>query len=134
VQQVHRLLGPAEPLGRARPAAPRQRDTLRRLEQRRRSLPQFYYDRHPTIHVPRVIGALSTRRVLTSELGGGARFAELASWPQEEREVAAETIYRFAFRCASLTETFAGQARESHARPHGDREETCERPTTRSPG
>jgi hypothetical protein len=32
--------------------------------------------------------------VITSELSGCARFAELASWPQHERDLAAETIYR----------------------------------------
>ena len=37
-----------------------------------------YYDGHPTIHVPRIIDELSTRRVVTSELSDGARFAELA--------------------------------------------------------
>ena len=36
--------------------------------------------------------------MLTSELSDGARFAELASWPQPERDLAAETIYRFVFR------------------------------------
>ncbi|HTA08010.1 MAG TPA: AarF/ABC1/UbiB kinase family protein [Streptosporangiaceae bacterium] len=57
-----------------------------------------YYRDHPTIHVPAIISDLSTRRVLTSELSDGARFAELASWPQQERNLAAETIYRFVFR------------------------------------
>ncbi len=57
-----------------------------------------YYQGHPTINVPAIISELSTRRVLTSELSDGARFAELASWPQRERNLAAETIYRFVFR------------------------------------
>src|SRR5580698_572814 len=57
-----------------------------------------YYRDHPTIHVPSVISELSTRRVLTTELSDGVRFAELASWPQQERDLAAETIYRFVFR------------------------------------
>jgi len=39
----------------------------------------------PTIHIPAVIDELSTRRVVTSELSDGARFAELATWSQEER-------------------------------------------------
>jgi predicted unusual protein kinase regulating ubiquinone biosynthesis (AarF/ABC1/UbiB family) len=37
-----------------------------------------YFDGHLTIHIPAVIGGLSARRVVTSELSGGARFAELA--------------------------------------------------------
>src|SRR5215470_12793334 len=47
-----------------------------------------YYDGHPTIVVPGIIGELSTRRVVTSELADGARFAELAGWSQEERDLA----------------------------------------------
>jgi predicted unusual protein kinase regulating ubiquinone biosynthesis (AarF/ABC1/UbiB family) len=57
-----------------------------------------YFDDHPTIYVPAIIDGLSTRRLITSELSGGARFAELATWPQHERDLAAETIYRFVFR------------------------------------
>src|SRR6266536_2397764 len=34
-----------------------------------------YYDGHPTTGIPAVIGELSTRRLITSELSGGARFA-----------------------------------------------------------
>src|SRR5690349_25105138 len=44
-----------------------------------------YYDGHPTIAIPGIIDGLSTRRVITSELSGGARFAELATWPQDRK-------------------------------------------------
>jgi predicted unusual protein kinase regulating ubiquinone biosynthesis (AarF/ABC1/UbiB family) len=75
---------------------------LEELDYRREAASQqrfaAYYRGHPTIHVPRVISALSTRRVLTTQLSDGAHFAELASWPQRERDLAAETIYRFVFR------------------------------------
>jgi predicted unusual protein kinase regulating ubiquinone biosynthesis (AarF/ABC1/UbiB family) len=67
-----------------------------------------YYDGHPTIYVPGIISELSTRRIVTSELSGGARFAELASWPQEERDLAAETIYRFVFRSLYEVRAFNG--------------------------
>jgi predicted unusual protein kinase regulating ubiquinone biosynthesis (AarF/ABC1/UbiB family) len=67
-----------------------------------------YYDGHPTIHVPRIVSELSTRRMVTSELSGGARFAELASWPQHERDLAAETIYRFVFRSLYEVRAFNG--------------------------
>jgi predicted unusual protein kinase regulating ubiquinone biosynthesis (AarF/ABC1/UbiB family) len=67
-----------------------------------------YYDGHPTIHVPRIIPGLSTRRLITSELSGGARFAELATWPQHERDLAAETIYRFVFRSLYEVGAFNG--------------------------
>ena len=67
-----------------------------------------YYDGHPTICVPGIISELSTRRMVTSELSGGARFAELASWPQGERDLAAETIYRFVFRSLYEVGAFNG--------------------------
>jgi len=52
---------------------------------------------HPTIHVPLVVEELSTARVLTTEFAAGASFSELLGWSQAERDLAAETIYRFAF-------------------------------------
>jgi predicted unusual protein kinase regulating ubiquinone biosynthesis (AarF/ABC1/UbiB family) len=75
---------------------------LEELDYRREAANQqcfaAYYRGHPTIQVPAIISELSSRRVLTTELSDGARFAELASWPQGERDLAAETIYRFVFR------------------------------------
>jgi predicted unusual protein kinase regulating ubiquinone biosynthesis (AarF/ABC1/UbiB family) len=67
-----------------------------------------YFDGHPTIHIPGIISELSTRRVMTSELSGGARFAELSTWPQRERDLAAETIYRFVFRSLYEVGAFNG--------------------------
>jgi predicted unusual protein kinase regulating ubiquinone biosynthesis (AarF/ABC1/UbiB family) len=67
-----------------------------------------YFDDHPTIHVPAIIDGLSTRRLITSELSGGSRFAELATWPQHERDLAAETIYRFVFRSLYEVGAFNG--------------------------
>ena len=55
-----------------------------------------------------MIPELSTRRIVTSELAGGVRFAELATWPQEERDLAAETIYRFVFRSLYEVHAFNG--------------------------
>ncbi len=55
------------------------------------------YRGHPTIHVPDVVDELSTGRVLTSELVDGVSFDEMLTWPDHERNLAAETIYRFAF-------------------------------------
>src|SRR5580693_4952582 len=48
-----------------------------------------YYDGHPTIHVPRIIPELATR-------------------PQHERDLAAETIYRFVFRSLYEVGAFNG--------------------------
>jgi predicted unusual protein kinase regulating ubiquinone biosynthesis (AarF/ABC1/UbiB family) len=56
-----------------------------------------YYRDHPFIHIPDVVDELSTRRVLTTELALGSRFDEVLEWSQHERNLAAETIYRFAF-------------------------------------
>jgi len=71
-------------------------DYVREAEHQR----QFaaYFDGHPTARVPKIIDELSTARVMTSELADGARFAEMLSWSQEEKDLAAETIYRFTFR------------------------------------
>lgn len=55
------------------------------------------YRDHPFIHVPDVVHDLSSKRVLTTELATGAKWAELLEWSQEERNLAAETLYRFAF-------------------------------------
>jgi predicted unusual protein kinase regulating ubiquinone biosynthesis (AarF/ABC1/UbiB family) len=90
-----------------------------RREARNQQLMAAFYDGHPTICVPRVIGTLSTRRVLTSELSSGARFAELASWPQEERDLAGETIYRFVFRSLYEVHTFNGDPHPGNYLFHG---------------
>ncbi len=67
-----------------------------------------YYDGHPTICVPRVVDELCTARVVTSELATGARFAELLTWPQQEKDLAAETMYRFTFRSLYEAHAFNG--------------------------
>lgn len=68
-----------------------------------------YWDGHPTIHVPRVVPGLSTRRVLTTELVAGARFDEVErTWSQAERDLAAETIFRFVFGSLYRLHAFNG--------------------------
>ncbi|MCB0971191.1 MAG: AarF/ABC1/UbiB kinase family protein [Acidimicrobiales bacterium] len=66
------------------------------------------YRGHPTIHVPEVVDELSARRVLTTELAGGARFAEMLEWGPDERNLAAETIYRFVFGSLYRLRAFNG--------------------------
>ncbi len=78
-----------------------------------------YYEGHPTIRIPGVISELSTRRVVTSELAVGARFAELASWSQAERDLAAETIYRFVFRSLYEVRAFNGDPHPGNYLFHG---------------
>jgi predicted unusual protein kinase regulating ubiquinone biosynthesis (AarF/ABC1/UbiB family) len=96
---------------------------LEELDYRREAASQrqlaAYYHRHPTIHIPAILPALSTRRVLTSELADGARFAELATWPQHERDLAAETIYRFVFRSLYEVRAFNGDPHPGNYLFHG---------------
>ena len=96
---------------------------LEELDYRREAASQqhmaAYYDGHPTICVPRIISELSTRRVITSELSGGARFAELAGWSQRERDLAAETIYRFVFRSLYQARAFNGDPHPGNYLFHG---------------
>jgi predicted unusual protein kinase regulating ubiquinone biosynthesis (AarF/ABC1/UbiB family) len=66
------------------------------------------YRHHPFIHVPDVVTELSTPRVLTTDLAEGVRFHEMARWSHEERNLAAETIYRFVFRSLYRLAAFNG--------------------------
>jgi predicted unusual protein kinase regulating ubiquinone biosynthesis (AarF/ABC1/UbiB family) len=79
-----------------------------------------YYDGHPTIHVPKIVPELSTRRVVTSDLATGARFAELATWSQHERDLAGETIYRYVFRSLYDMRAFNGDPHPGNYLFHGD--------------
>ena len=81
-------------------------DYVREAENQR----QFaaYFDGHPTARVPKIVDELSTARVITSELAAGARFGEMLDWPQEEKDLAAETIYRFTFRSLYGLHAFNG--------------------------
>jgi predicted unusual protein kinase regulating ubiquinone biosynthesis (AarF/ABC1/UbiB family) len=63
---------------------------------------------HPFIHVPRVFPELSRERVLTSELVVGARYEEVLDWPEEERNLAGESIFRFVFGCLYRGRVFNG--------------------------
>jgi predicted unusual protein kinase regulating ubiquinone biosynthesis (AarF/ABC1/UbiB family) len=79
-----------------------------RLEADHQQLFADAYRDHPFIHVPEVVGDLSTARVLTTELAEGARFDELSTWDQAERDLAAETIFRFVFRSLYRLQVFNG--------------------------
>jgi hypothetical protein len=58
--------------------------------------------------------------MVTSELAAGARFSELADWPQAERDLAAETIYRFVFRSLYELHAFNGDPHPGNYLFHGD--------------
>jgi predicted unusual protein kinase regulating ubiquinone biosynthesis (AarF/ABC1/UbiB family) len=67
------------------------------LEAKNQRVFEEYYRDHPFISSPRVVDELSAQRVLTTELAEGARFDDLLTWSQIEKDLAAETIYRFVF-------------------------------------
>ena len=67
-----------------------------------------FYRGHPFIHVPDVVVAASTKRVLTTELAVGATWAELLTQDQSEKDLAAEAIFRFVFRSLYRFHAFNG--------------------------
>jgi predicted unusual protein kinase regulating ubiquinone biosynthesis (AarF/ABC1/UbiB family) len=79
-----------------------------RIEARNQSRFAEHYRGHPFIHVPSVVDHLSTRRVLTTELAEGVGWDEMLGWDQAERDLAAETIYRFAFGSLYRLHVFNG--------------------------
>ena len=89
------------------------------LEARSQELFADYYDGHPYIHVPHVLPELSTARVLTSDLVSGARFEEMQSWDQHEKDLAAESIYRFVFRSLYRIHAFNGDPHPGNYVFHG---------------
>jgi predicted unusual protein kinase regulating ubiquinone biosynthesis (AarF/ABC1/UbiB family) len=90
-----------------------------RREARNQQMFARYYAGHPTIGVPGIVTELSTRRLVTSDLADGARFAELTSWSQAERDLAAETIYRFVFRSLYEAHAFNGDPHPGNYLFHG---------------
>src|SRR5439155_585812 len=90
------------------------------LEARSQELFASYYDGHPYINVPHVVPGLSTARVLTSDLVSGSRFEEMQRWSQHERDLAAETIYRFVFRSLYRIHAFNGDPHPGNYVFHGD--------------
>ncbi len=79
-----------------------------RLEAANQRLFAEYYRGHPYIHVPRVLEEYSTARVLTTELAEGAGWSEMLTWAQDEKNLAAETLYRFAFGSLYRLRAFNG--------------------------
>jgi len=63
---------------------------------------------HPFVDIPAVFDDYCTARVFTSALAEGARFEEVEGWSQEERDLAAESIYRFVIRSMWRLHAFNG--------------------------
>jgi predicted unusual protein kinase regulating ubiquinone biosynthesis (AarF/ABC1/UbiB family) len=78
------------------------------IEARNQQLFADSYRDHPYIHVPDVVTGLSTARVLTTDLAEGVRFDAMATWDQSQRDLAAESIYRFVFRSLYRLRAFNG--------------------------
>jgi predicted unusual protein kinase regulating ubiquinone biosynthesis (AarF/ABC1/UbiB family) len=97
---------------------------LEELDYRREAANQqtlhAYFAGHPTISVPAIVAGLSTRRVVTSELVTGARFADVLGWSQRERDLAGETMYRFVFRSLYEVHAFNGDPHPGNYIFHGD--------------
>ena len=79
-----------------------------RIEAENQRLFHRYFDGHPFISVPGVIDELSTGRILTSELAVGSRFSDVIEWSQPERDLAAETLFRFSFGAIYRLHAFNG--------------------------
>jgi predicted unusual protein kinase regulating ubiquinone biosynthesis (AarF/ABC1/UbiB family) len=90
-----------------------------RREAENQRLLHDYFEGHPTISVPAVVPELSSRRVVTSDLVTGARFAKLADWSQQERDLAGETLYRFVFRSLYEVHAFNGDPHPGNYLFHG---------------
>jgi predicted unusual protein kinase regulating ubiquinone biosynthesis (AarF/ABC1/UbiB family) len=79
-----------------------------------------FYAGHPFIHIPDVVPELSTGRVLTTALAGGARFDVARTWSAEQRDLAAEAIYRFVFRSFWHLHAFNGDPHPGNYLFEGD--------------
>ncbi len=90
------------------------------LEARNQAVFAAHYRGHPFIHVPEVIGALSTRRVLTTELVTGATWAEALTWDQHQRDLIGECLFRFVFRSLYGMHLFNGDPHPGNYLFHGD--------------
>jgi predicted unusual protein kinase regulating ubiquinone biosynthesis (AarF/ABC1/UbiB family) len=116
--QAFRGLDPGPLVGELRARIVEELDYEREAGDQRRFA--AFYAGHPTIHVPQVVDACSTRRVLTTDLVDGAPWSELLTWDQHERDAAAETIYRFVFRSLYTLHAFNGDPHPGNYRFHGD--------------
>ncbi len=67
-----------------------------------------YFDEHPYISVPAVIDEYSTRNVLTTELATGCQFSDVMSWSDAEKNMVAETLFRFSFGAIYQLHAFNG--------------------------
>lgn len=90
------------------------------LEARNQQRFAEYYRGHPFIRIPDVVPALSTARVLTTELVSGHRWSEMLTWDQPARDRAGEIIFRFVFRSLYRFGAFNGDPHPGNYLFHDD--------------
>ena len=78
-----------------------------------------YFEGHPYINVPAIVHEYSSRKVITSELVVGSSFSEVLTWSQEEKNRAAETLFRFTFGSIYRLAAFNGDPHPGNYIFHG---------------
>ena len=79
-----------------------------------------FYRGHPFIHVPEVFSSHSGTAVITSELVSGNTWREMTEWPQDQRDLIGETLFRFVFRSLYGMHSFNGDPHPGNYLFHGD--------------
>ena len=102
VSWLHPILGAIYPALETGPIVEELRERiLEELDYEREAASQRafaeLYEDHPHVHIPIVYDRYCTARVLTTEYSEGHDFAWLVSQPDDVRQRAAETLYRFVF-------------------------------------
>lgn len=78
-----------------------------------------HFEGHPFINIPHIIDKYSSRKVLTSELVVGSTFSEVVEWSEGERNLAAETLFRFTFGSIYRLAAFNGDPHPGNYIFHG---------------
>ena len=78
-----------------------------------------YFEGHPYIFVPPIFDDYSTKKVMTSELVTGSSFSEVMTWSQPEKNMAAETLFRFTFGSIYRLAAFNGDPHPGNYIFHG---------------
>ncbi|HAP78230.1 MAG TPA: ABC transporter [Acidimicrobiaceae bacterium] len=91
-----------------------------RLEARNQQAFAQFYRGHPFIHVPEVLPSFSSAHVITSELVTGSDWQQMSSWPQEQKDLIGESLFRFVFRSLYRLHAFNGDPHPGNYLFHGD--------------
>ncbi|MGB3735018.1 MAG: AarF/ABC1/UbiB kinase family protein [Ilumatobacter sp.] len=90
------------------------------LEATNQQLFADYFRGHPFVRIPEVVHEYSTKRVLTTELADGHRWAEMMEWGQDARDQVGEIIFRFVFRSLYRFGAFNGDPHPGNYLFHDD--------------